>query len=226
MKTQKSQVIRGLLGLACTAAFAVYAFAFSGDAQASRSAAPQPVSIQMPTALDHMSFERRLAKVTRNDRSAKTCFRGQVMGGSEVHMAMNFAPTNRPATKQNPGLARAHVEPSGGSDKVLVVESREPTVWDVTGSPSTIVVLGKAVLGSHPEGTRVFAPRFASGCQDKSWITAPRKLEFPAQQNLMDSLMEDAKRRFVRRATEVSTRMFNRPYTSWHAQRGEGIVTF
>jgi len=205
MKKQKPEIARALLGLACSGVFAVYAFIFSGDAMASRPAEPVLTPIAMPTALDFIVSERRLEKTTRNNRFAATCMRGQILGGSEIHIAMNFAPVDRPATKENPGLARAYAEKINGTEKVLVLESKNPTVWDVTGKPSA---------------------RFASGCAKKRWVNLPRNWNLPAQQTFMDSLADNLSNRFSRRAEAVSTRMFNRPYASWSVQRGETLMSF
>ena len=180
----------------------------------------------MPTSIGFSTSERRLARATRNGRFAGNCMRGQILGGTEIHIAMNFAPVDRPATKQNPGLARAHAQNTKGRDKVLVLESKDPTVWEVTGKPEAIILFGEAVLGDYPEGTRVFAPRFASGCRDKSWVQLPKSWNLPAQQTIMDSIADDLNSRFSRRAKAISTEMFNRPYTSWRVQRGESVMIF
>ena len=226
MKARKPQIMRGLIGLACTGLFSAYAFSYSIDAMASRSAVPVPVQISMPSSTDFAVSERRLAKTTRSNPHADTCMRGQFMGGTEVHIAMNFAPLDRPATKQNPGLARAHAAKANGPDKVLVLESKDPTVWRVTGKPSAIILLGEAVIGQHPEGTRIFAPRFASGCQKKPWIHLPRDWNFPTEQTLMDSLADDISNRFSKRAKTVSSKMFNRPFATWRVQRGATVMKF
>lgn len=223
---QSSQILGGLLGFVCVAIFSVYAFIFSGDAMASRNLAPAPVQVVMPTAQELAALERRLAKATRTNRAAKTCMRGQVLGGTEIHIAMNFAPLDRPATKQNPGLARAHAHSVNGTRKVLVLESKDPTVWEVSGQPSAIVLLGKAVIGDHPKGTPIFAPRYASGCQNKSWAKLPKGWDLPVHQSVLDSLMDNLSSRFTRRAETVSAQMFNRPYASWRVARGEDVMTF
>jgi len=155
---RKPSMLPGFIGFACVAVFSVYAFVFSDDAMASRTIAPVAAQISMPTAHELTVLERRLKKTTHNSPSAETCMRGQILGGTEIHFAMNFAPQGRPATRQNPGLARAHAEKASDTEKVLVLESKDPTVWEVTGKPSAIVLLGKAVISDYPEGTRVFAP--------------------------------------------------------------------
>jgi len=224
MKARKPEATRGLIGVACSALFAIYAFNYSGDAMASRAPAAVPVS--MPTSAEFSAAERRLAKTTRKDTHADSCLRGQLVGGAEVHVAMNFAPLDRPATEQRPGLARVHAKTVNGADKALVLESKDPTVWQVTGETNTIILMGNAVLGSYPEGARVFAPRFASGCQKMRWVKLPNSWSFPANRTVMDSLMDDLGSRFSKRAATISTEMFNRPDTSWRVRRGSGMMTF
>ena len=193
---------------------------------ASRTVAPGPAPVIMPTSSDFFVSERRLAKTTRNDRYAETCMRGQILGGTEIHLAMNFPPVARPATEENPGWARAHANTANGVEKVLVLESKDPTVWDVTGKPSAVILLGQAVIRDVPEGVRIFAPRFASGCKNNRWIKLPKSWTLPAQQSFMDSLADNLNSRFARRAKTVSTKMFNRPYASWRVQRGATVMTF
>lgn len=224
MKARKPEILRGLIGLACTGIFSAYAFSFSSDAMASREAAP--VVVQMPTSAEFATSERLLAKSMYNDPHADNCLRGQIVGGAEIHIAMNFPPVDRPATKQNPGLARAHAEADNSKDKVLVLESKDPTVWNVTGKPNAIILLGRAVIGDAPEGVRIFAPRFASGCRDERWVHLPKNWSFPAHQNVMDSLMDDLSSRFSKRASTVSAAMFKRPFATWRVKRGEGVMTF
>jgi len=229
MKKRKPEVLRGLIGVACTGVFAVYAFVFSGDAMASRTAASvKPVVPQstMPTGTDHTLFEHHLAKATRDDTHAETCMRRQILGGTEIYMATSFPPLDRPATEENPGMARAHIKKVNGKDKVLVIESSDPTVWKVTGTPSAIIVLGKAVLGEYPQSARIFAPRFASGCRNQDWVATPKNWNFPPQQAMMDSLVGSLRSRFFKRASAVSTKMFNRPVTSWRVQRGGTTIMF
>lgn len=220
MTARKPQILRGFIGLACVGIFSAYAFSFSGDALASRNPAPVPVQINMPTSMEFASSQRRLAKTTRSDPRADTCFRGQIMGGSEIHIAMNFAPLDRPATKQNPGLARVHATNTNGTDKVLVLESKDPTVWEVTGEPSAIILLGEAVMRNDPEGARIFAPRFASGCNGQSWVHLPKNWTLPSDQTLLESIADNVSSRFSKRAKVISTKMFNRPFSTWRVQRG------
>lgn len=226
MNALKPEMIRGLIGAVCVGIFATYAFVYSGDAMASRNLPAVPVLQALPTASDFAIAEHHTVKKTRSDRSVDTCMRGQILGGTEIHIAMSFAPVESPATQKNPGMARAHVDTDAGIAKAVVLESKDPTVWTVTGQPSAIVLLGEAVIGSYPEGTRIFAPRFASGCENKRWIHLPENWNFPANRTVLDSLMDDLNSRFSRRAALVSARMFNRPHASWHAQRGNALISF
>lgn len=225
MKSLGSEFFGGLVGALCVGVFAAYAFVYSGNAEASRSA-EMPVVQYMPSSTDFAVAERRLIKASRDSRFAKSCVRGQILGGTEVHIGMNFAPLDRPATTQNPGLARAHAQQTEGKAKALVLESKDPTVWSVTGAPSAIILMGEAVVGDYPKGTPIFAPRFAAGCEDNRWVDLPNNWSFPASQNVMDSMVDNLKNRFGRRATKVSEAMFSRPANSWRVQRGELVMRF
>lgn len=225
MKSLSSEFFGGLIGVLCVGVFATYAFVYSGNAEASR-AADVPVVQAMPSATEFVVAERRLLKATRDSRFAKSCVRGQILGGTEVHIGMNFVPLDRPATAKRPGLARAHAEKANGPAKALVLESKDPTVWTVTGAPSAIILLGQAVISDYPEGTPIFAPRFAKGCEGARWADLPKNWDLPLNQNVMDSMVDNLEGRFGRRAALLAEKMFDRPVTSWSAQRGELTMRF
>jgi hypothetical protein len=214
------------MGAICVGIFATYAFTYSGDAEAHRSEASVPVAQHQPTARDLVIFERQLRKATRDSKFAKTCVRGQVIGGTEVHVAMNFPPLDRPASAEAPAYARANVEKTRGAPKALVLESKEPTLWSVTGSPSAIILLGESVIADFPEGTPIFAPRFAEECNDDGWAHPPKKWEFHEAQNMLGSLVDDMNRRFDSRAQIVANRLFNADAASWRVQRGATVMEF
>lgn len=226
MQPLRPEMLRGMVGAVCVAVFAIQAFTFSADADTNRNAPMIEAATQMPTARDLAVFERRVRKATRDDDFADSCERVPAMGGTEIHVAMNFPPIDRPATADAPGIARAHVEKVGGAPKALVLESKYPTLWSVTGSPSIIVLLGEAVVADFPEGTQVIAPRFAEGCGEAKWSHPPAGWAFPANQTVMSSLVDNLEGRFDNRAQRVAERLFSRPATSWTVRRGDTVMEF
>ena len=227
MRPRRPEYFRGIIGAICVGIFAAYAFTYSGNAEAHRNDTAVPVVKQhQPTARDLMIFERQLRKATRDSKFAKTCVRGQVIGGTEVHVAMNFPPLDRPATSEAPGYARANVEKTDGVPKVLVLESKDPTLWSVTGSPAAIILLGQSVVADFKEGTPIFAPRFAEACENDGWAHPPKNWEFHQEQNMLGSLVDDMNRRFDSRAQFVAKRLFNSGAASWRVQRGATVMEF
>ena len=226
MRSLRPEMLRGILGAVCVGIFAAYAFTYSGNAEASRGSEDVvPVKVT-PTARDLVVFDRKLKKATRDSQFAANCARGQILGGSEIHVAMNFPPVGEPATFDQPGYARAHAEDSGKAPKVLVLEAKDPTVWSVTGKPSAIFLMGQSVVADFPEGTPIFAPRYAPDCRKARWLDLPRNWTFPMGQNAMSSLVDNLAGRFHGRAKLVSEGLFNRPATSWIVQRGDVLMPF
>lgn len=226
MRKRRSHPIRAAFGVACVMVFAVYGFTFSGEAAIERQAVPMETALPMPTARDLVFFERRLRKASRESQFAKTCGRGQVMGSTEVHVAMHFPPYGRPATTEQPGFARAHIDKATGTPKALVLDSKYPTLWSVTGGPEVIVLLGEAVIADYPEGATIFAPRFSEACGQTAWTHPPRNWTFSEDQSAVSSLVEDMKGRFDNRAEFVAKRLFDRPAASWMALRGAEVMAF
>lgn len=226
MRALRPEMLRGILGAICVGFFAVYAFTHAGNAEASRAVEQAEAGPLKPTARDLAVFDRRLRKISRDSHFAATCARGQVLGGSEIHFAMNFPTAGQPATADHPAYARAHVSSTAQAPKVLVLEAKYPTLWSVTGAPSAIFVLGESVVADFPEGTPVFAPRYAEGCKTATWLTLPRNWTFPIHQNAINSLVDNVEVRFRDRANGVAKRLFNRPAASWIVQRGDELMTF
>lgn len=225
MPALRPEMLRGILGALCVCVFAAYAFTFS-NAQPSRAVPRIEVEKPMPTARDLSVFSRQLRRASRESRFAGACARGQILGGSEIHFAMNFPPVGETATRDNPRYARAHADGSDNARKVLVLESKDPTLWTVTGEPAAIFLMGAAVVADFPEGTPVFAPRYAAACQNARWLKLPRNWTFPMDQNVMNSLVDNLAGRFESRAQYVSENLFNRPAASWIVQRGDVLMSF
>lgn len=226
MRALRPEMMRGLVGAVCVAVFAFQAFTFSADAEPTRSAPAATAAKAMPTARDFTVFERRLRKATRDSRFAQTCGTVPALGGTEIHVAMSFPPLETDATYERPGFAQAHAEKETGVPKALVLESKYPTLWSVTGEPSVVVLLGKAVIAEVPEGATVIAPRFADECGEAKWSHPPKGWAFPPNQNVMDSLVDHLGRRFDSRAQKMAERLFDRPATSWIVRRGDTVMTF
>jgi len=225
LRKVKSEMRRGLFGAFCVGVFATYAFTSSGNTESPRAVPTIQTSKIKPTARDLIVFDRRLRKATRDSRYAAKCAQGQFLGGTEIHVAMNFPKVGQRVTDEQPSFAQARIEKLSGTPKVLVLEAKDPTLWSVTGAPSAIFLLGESVIADFPEGVPVFAPRYAESCR-RIAPKLPQNWTFPVDQKVIESLADDLGARFDQRAQTVSNRLFNRRATNWKVQRGDTIMSF
>jgi len=226
----ESQIIRTLIGASCVIAFSFHAFSYTGStadkaSELTATAASAAPAYRMPTARDYAFFERRLRKASNEGRFAESCAHGQAVGNTTVYVAMQFPALNHRATKETPGFARAHVDRTDGTPKALVLDSHRPTLWNITGSPSVIVLLGEAVVAEYPKTAKIFAPRMASHCRS-GWERHPSTWSAPTQESHLSSLVGDIKNKYDKRAKMLSRRLFEKPFTGWEVRRGDSTFKF
>lgn len=229
MKTQRPEIVRTTIAAACVLALSVYAFGFAGSAEAMRTVDEATESAvkaaYRPTSRDFAYHETRMRKISNAGKLAETCGQGQLLGGTSIHVAMQFPKKGTTPSSRKPDVAVAHVEP-GRDPKALILDSEEPTLWVVTGDPAMIVLAGNAVLADAPEDTPFFAPRFAENCAPARWVTQRTRPAAPKKQDMLQSILGDVRGAYDRYAAIVTKGVFKQDFESWKAQRGAGPFHF